>query len=203
MNHQTSDQCIETKQNRYRKQFKIANGAFGEVQKGVDTWTGQVIAIKSIQVSSNRIPKAVFREIQALRQLSCGTDDYNNPIVKLIDFFPSETNMCIVFEFLPSDLSEVIAQSINPIPRSHLKAYSYMILQALQYCHSKNIIHRDIKPSNLLLTSRGLLKLADFGLARVLPLSYQKNYLKYLSSPNIKKQKSILDNMIQEGAEEG
>ena len=37
------------------------------------------------------------------------------------------------------------------------------IAEALQYCHSKNVIHRDIKPENLLLGHRGELKIADFG----------------------------------------
>jgi len=43
-----------------------------------------------------------------------------------------------------------------------------MILNAVNYCHERKIIHRDIKPSNLLISSRGTIKLADFGLARII-----------------------------------
>ena len=175
MSYQSGEESIESKQKRYQKLSKIAHGAFGDVQKGIDTCTGKVIAIKSIQTSSNGIQKAIFREIQALRQLSCGTDLYENPIVKLIDVYPNESSICMVFEFLPSDLSEVISQSKKPIPRAHLKSYSFMILKALHYCHSQRIIHRDIKPSNLLITDQGQIKLADFGLARVISTTQQSS----------------------------
>ena len=46
------------------------------------------------------------------------------------------------------------------------QSYSYQILHALCFCHMRRIIHRDLKPQNLLLNKRGVIKLADFGLAR-------------------------------------
>jgi len=105
----------------------------------------------------------VFRELEALRQLGCGRH-----IVRLLDVFPDETQLCLVLEYLDSDLSEVIAQAQARLPVAHIKAYARMLLEALAYVHSKSIIHRDIKPSNILLSAAGRLKLADFGLARVL-----------------------------------
>lgn len=47
-----------------------------------------------------------------------------------------------------------------------MQSYLYQILQATVFCHSRRIVHRDLKPQNLLLDSRGIIKLADFGLAR-------------------------------------
>lgn len=49
-----------------------------------------------------------------------------------------------------------------------LQSYLYQILQAILFCHQRRVIHRDLKPQNLLIDSRGIIKLADFGLARAL-----------------------------------
>lgn len=47
-----------------------------------------------------------------------------------------------------------------------IKCYLAQLLQGLQYCHANHILHRDVKGSNLLISNNGVLKLADFGLAR-------------------------------------
>ena len=49
-----------------------------------------------------------------------------------------------------------------------LQSYLYQMLQAILFCHQRRVIHRDLKPQNLLIDTRGIIKLADFGLARAL-----------------------------------
>lgn len=49
---------------------------------------------------------------------------------------------------------------------AHIKSWMLQILRALEHCHQRGILHRDLKPNNLLIASDGLIKLADFGLAR-------------------------------------
>lgn len=51
-------------------------------------------------------------------------------------------------------------------PPSLTKALMSQMLNALAFCHSKKVLHRDIKPNNILISSDGVLKLADFGLAK-------------------------------------
>jgi len=150
---------------KYIVRGKLGEGAFGDVRHGTDRTTGSKVALKFIRVlnKSGGLPRAVFRELEALRQLGAGRH-----IVKLLDVFPDETQLCLVLEYLDSDLSEVIGQAQAPLPVAHIKAYSHMLLEALAYVHSKRIIHRDIKPSNILLSAAGVLKLADFGLSRVI-----------------------------------
>ena len=155
----------ESDQQRYLCHGKIGEGAFGDVRRGTDSLTGKVVALKYIRIlnSSEGLPRAVFREIEALRQLSEGTH-----IVSLLDVFPDESNLCLVLDYHPSDLSEVISQAKSFLPVAHVKAYSRMLLDALAFIHARCVIHRDIKPSNILVSSAGSIKLADFGLARVL-----------------------------------
>jgi serine/threonine protein kinase len=153
---------------RFQVLRTLGSGSFGDVKLGVDSQTDEAVALKYVRLhSSSRagnsgIPKAVFREMESLRQIGeCSR------IVKLITVFPQEFHLVLVFEYHPSDLATLIANRNSFFPRSLLKAYSLMLLDAVQFCHRHNIIHRDIKPSNVLISSFGTLKLADFGLARV------------------------------------
>lgn len=135
------------KSTRYLSQEKLGEGTFGEVRAAVDSLSGKKVAIKYVRILSRKagIPKAVFREMESLKQLSqC---EY---ILKLFDVFTDESNLCLVTEYVESDLSEVIQHSKQHLPRSHLKVLFKMILEGLSYCHTRNIIHRDIKPASTL-----------------------------------------------------
>ncbi len=139
------DRYAAEKNDRYKPSEKLGEGTFGEVRKAVDTFNGRKVAVKYVRMMSrnNGIPKAVFRELESLRQLSeC------QYIVKLLDVFTLETKLCLVMEYVESDLSEIIANTSEYLPRSHIKAYSRMILRALSHCHENKIIHRDIKPAS-------------------------------------------------------
>jgi serine/threonine protein kinase len=152
---------------RYNVIKRLGSGAFGEVKLGVDIMTGRKIAMKTIRSrgEGNGISRAVFREIQTLVQLR----DHQN-IVTLIDYYAQESSLCLIFEYLCSDLAVVIDQTDGFLPIATIKSYAKMIISGLQHCHSLRIIHRDIKPSNILISSNGVAKLGDFGLARLLPM---------------------------------
>lgn len=80
---------------------------------------------------------------------------------------PSGPSFVLVFEYMLSDLSHILRTTPVPLSSSQVKAYMLMLLKGLSYCHENNIMHRDLKPANLLISPSGVLKLADFGLARV------------------------------------
>lgn len=88
-------------------------------------------------------------------------------IVRLYDIFPQGPGFVLVFEFMQSDLTEVIYDIDNPLTAPQVKSYMQMLLHGLSYMHTAGIMHRDLKPANLLISASGRLKIADLGLSRV------------------------------------
>jgi serine/threonine protein kinase len=135
-------------ESRYISGRRLGEGAFGEVRLATDSFTGEIVAQKSIRIQSQdedatTIPRAVFRELESLKQLSDSSF-----VTKLLNYYTKETSLVMVLEYLPSDLQEVISQAKDYLPRQHVKAYAHMLLQAVAFCHERRIIHRDIKPSS-------------------------------------------------------
>ncbi|KAJ8983245.1 hypothetical protein NQ317_011654, partial [Molorchus minor] len=80
----------------------------------------------------------------------------------------------VITELLQSDLHKIIV-SHQPLSSDHIEVFLYQILRGLKYLHSARILHRDIKPGNLLVNSNCVLKICDFGLARVEEPDTSKN----------------------------
>ncbi|KAJ3044983.1 Cyclin-dependent kinase 20 [Rhizophlyctis rosea] len=148
---------------RYKTIGKIGEGAHGVVLKAKFIETGEIVALKKVPLRKleDGIPNTILREIKALQEI-----DHQN-VVKLREVFPSGPNFILSFEYMLSDLSEVLRNASQPLTEAQIKAYMLMLLKGVAYCHENAIMHRDLKPANLLISPTGVLKLADFGLARV------------------------------------
>lgn len=98
----------------------------------------------------------------------------NSPnVVSLLEYFWSEDeDAVLVLEFLKTDLASVINEAKRDweggLRIGEIKRWMIQILHGVDACHRNSIVHRDLKPSNLLISDDGVLKLADFGQARVL-----------------------------------
>lgn len=74
--------------------------------------------------------------------------------------------LTLVFEYLDRDLKQYLDDCGSVISMHNVKLFLFQLLRGLAFCHRHKVLHRDLKPQNLLLSRRGDLKLADFGLAR-------------------------------------
>ncbi|VEL16920.1 unnamed protein product [Protopolystoma xenopodis] len=116
-------------------------------------------------------PPLKFANFNALQVIE------DNPyIVKLREVFPHGTGFVLVFDYMLSDLSEIIRNSENPLNEAQVKSYMLMLLKGVGFMHENSIMHRDLKPANLLISSEGVLKIADFGLARVFQKDKERLY---------------------------
>ncbi|XP_033105828.1 cyclin-dependent kinase 4-like [Anneissia japonica] len=168
----SSSPDISTNTKRYCEIEKIGTGAYGTVYRGRDRVSGDVVALKRIRVQATEegMPMSTLREIALLKHL----DSHEHPnIVRLLDVLHGETTntdrkLTLVFEHIDQDLASYIENCPPPgLSPEKIKYLMRQLLCGLDFLHSNRIVHRDIKPQNVLVTNKGELKLADFGLARV------------------------------------
>ena len=134
------------------------------VFKGKHVVSGDLVALKKVMLKKieDGNTNTALREVKALQEI----DEHEN-IVKLRQVIAQGMGLMLVFDFMVSDLSQIIKNYENPLTQSHVKRYMVMLLKGVAHLHHLSIMHRDLKPANLLINSSGILKIADFGLARV------------------------------------
>lgn len=89
-------------------------------------------------------------------------------LVNLLEVFRRKRKLHLVFEYCDHTVLHELERHPYGCPEVFTKQIIWQTLQAVAYCHRHNCIHRDIKPENILLTSQGVVKLCDFGFARLM-----------------------------------
>ncbi|KAG1670225.1 Cyclin-dependent kinase 10 [Nymphon striatum] len=108
------------------------------------------------------VPVSTLRELNILLNLK-----HNNVVqLKEVTVGKSLNSIFLVMEYCEQDLGSLLDNMQSPFSESQVKCIMLQLFNGLQYLHQSFIVHRDLKVSNLLLTDKGCLKIADFGLAR-------------------------------------
>eukprot|EP00042_Codosiga_hollandica_P032648 m.210974 g.210974 ORF g.210974 m.210974 type:complete len:384 (+) comp53967_c0_seq12:1-1152(+) len=148
----------------YEQLNRIDEGTYGVVYRAKDLSTNEVVALKRLKMAKERegFPITSLREINTLLKVK----HENVVYVKEIVVGREMDSIFIVMEFLEHDLKALMETMRNPFLECEVKTLLQQLLAGLQCLHDNWILHRDLKTSNLLLNHRGVLKIADFGLAR-------------------------------------
>ncbi|CED83063.1 pkinase-domain-containing protein [Phaffia rhodozyma] len=148
----------------YERLNHIEEGSYGVVFRAREKTTGEIVAIKKLKLDEekNGFPITSLREVMAL--MVCRHENVVG--VREIVVGDTLTQIFIVMDFIEHDLKSLLSIMPAPFVQSEVKTLLHQLLSATAHCHTNWILHRDLKTSNLLMNNRGMIKVADFGLAR-------------------------------------
>ncbi|XP_013858172.1 mitogen-activated protein kinase 4 isoform X2 [Austrofundulus limnaeus] len=160
----------------------LGTGVTGLVLSAVDQRTGRRVAIKKLVMRDAVTMKHALREVKITQRLHhenvVRVHEVIAPYGRPLPRDPSQLSaLYIVQECMGTDMARLLDQ--GPLPTSHATLLFYQLLRGLKFIHSANVLHRDLKPANIFInTDQLLLKIGDFGLARIVDPHYShKGYL--------------------------
>lgn len=149
----------------------LGKGNFGSVElcryDPLGDNTGPLVAVKQLQHSGPEQQRDFQREIQILKALHC---DF---IVKYrgVSYGPGRQSLRLVMEYLPSGcLRDFLQRHRARLHNDRLLLFAWQICKGMEYLGARRCVHRDLAARNILVESEAHVKIADFGLAKLLPL---------------------------------
>lgn len=186
------------------KGARIGSGSFGTVYLGMNARTGELMAVKQVELQSSAVAAGVIsvseekkqegwdmkqeqklknasrihrKMIDALQhEMNLLKDLHHENIVKYYGSSQEGGNLNIFLEYVPGGSVSSMLNSYGPFEESLITNFTRQILIGVVYLHKKSIIHRDIKGANILIDIKGCVKITDFGISKKLsPLNKQQN----------------------------
>jgi len=149
----------------YRIIEKLGEGGMGVVYKAVDLSLDRVVAIKALNAELAKNPELEQR-FRAEAKAQASLNHVN--LATLYAFLVEGGTAWMVMEFIEGESFAGMIQRRGPIPSEEALPLFRQALLGLGYAHRMGIVHRDIKPGNIMLNRHGIVKVMDFGIAKVL-----------------------------------
>jgi serine/threonine protein kinase len=145
---------------QYRIGRKLGSGGMGEVYQATHVFLDREVALKTLH------PGAVEEHFRRLIQEARAASKLDHPnIVKVYDVAETDGIAYIAMEYIDGvTLRQMMMQ--RPLRLREALQYAVQIARALAAAHDVGILHRDVKPANIMITSRNVIKVVDFGLAQ-------------------------------------
>jgi serine/threonine-protein kinase len=157
---------------RYELLYPIGQGSMGIVYLGQDPHINRKTAIKTYRLNEEFDPadaaemkRKFFREAESAGKLS------HPGIVTIFDAGEEGGLAYIAMEYLEGEDFRTYVAKAALLPMRNVIEYVAMIAEALGYAHQQGVVHRDIKPANIMLLKSGIVKITDFGIARIIASS--------------------------------
>ena len=164
---------------KWLKGSRIGSGSFGTVYLGMNSLTGELMAVKQVELNPlvgkdkdsqihGKIVESFQMEMKLLSEL------HHDNIVTYLGSSTDNNNLNIFLEYVPGGSINSMLTNYGPFEEPLVRNFTRQILIGLNYLHSKSIIHRDIKGANILIDIKGEVKISDFGISKKLSPSNQE-----------------------------
>ncbi|KAK4429062.1 Mitogen-activated protein kinase kinase kinase [Sesamum alatum] len=164
--HSSDKSDISSVKGQWQRGRPIGRGTYGSVYIATHRETGATCAMKEVEMIPDdpkcaECIKQLKQEIKFLRELK------HPNIVQYYGYDIIEDRFCIYLEYVhPGSITKYVSEHCGAMTESIVRNFTRHIVSGLAYLHSSKTIHRDIKGANLLVDASGVVKLADFGLAK-------------------------------------
>ncbi|MFA5161047.1 MAG: protein kinase [Elusimicrobiales bacterium] len=151
--------------NQFALVRKIGEGGMGEVYEGFDKTLKRKVAIKKLKTSATISDESREQLLNEARTVAV----LRHPnIVEIYSVFEDSGSLFLVFEYVEGMTLDALLERDGRLPLDEAVKIFRPICRALDYAHENSIIHRDLKPGNIMISSSGVVKVMDFGVARQL-----------------------------------
>jgi serine/threonine protein kinase len=166
----------------------IGKGQFGKVYMGMKKETGELIAVKVVDISDSadaaEQARSIESEMALLRRLR------HRHIVNLLGTERQGNKLNILMEYVPGKSLDTMLVRFGALTERVCQSYTRQLLEALAFCHRHHVVHRDIKGKNILVDIHGHVKLCDFGSAKAFDSSLDNvtqtyNYTPLWTAPEV------------------
>ena len=143
---------------------RLGQGAMGVVYKARDPRIGRLVALKTITTGLAEDPALLERFYHEAH--SAGALQHPN-IVTIYELGEADHIPFIAMEYLTGQSLDKLIEGHRMLPLSQKVGYVAYLCRALAYAHKQGVVHRDVKPANVMVTTEGIVKVVDFGIARI------------------------------------
>ena len=157
------------KAGRYDLREELGRGAMGVVYHGFDPVIGRGVAVKTLRLSEAGTGLSREELVGRFQTEARAAGLLAHPnIVVIFDAGEEDGLFYITMEFVEGRSLQSVIDARQPFPVSRVLKLMEQVCSALDFAHQHNVVHRDIKPANLMLTADDVVKITDFGTAKIL-----------------------------------
>ncbi|KAG6842274.1 hypothetical protein C0991_000244 [Blastosporella zonata] len=148
----------------------IGKGSYAKVYLGLNASTGEIMAVKQVELPqtpsdiANSRHQEIAEALKFERKTLMGLDHPN--VVQYLGYEESHNYLSIFLEYVPGGTISSCLQSHGTFSEEVTKSFTHQMLEGLHYLHCMGIIHRDLKSDNILVEPSGICKISDFGISK-------------------------------------
>jgi serine/threonine-protein kinase len=176
---------------RYEVLSELGRGAMGVVYKARDPMLERTVAIKTVNMALEQDGAAHYEA--RFQQEARAAGGLNHPnIVTVHDIGRSGDIAFMAMEFIDGVELRALLESGKPLAPAQAVSIAAQIAEGLAYAHERGVVHRDIKPPNVMVLANGLVKITDFGIARMRTSALQTQTGMLMGSPKYMSPEQVL-----------